>query len=261
MTNRNPYLSIIIPSYKSSGPLEKNLPVLLHFLNKKKFTWEVLVVDDGSQDKGKTEAIVRKLNCRFLKNSANMGKGGALRNGMLNAKGFLRIFTDADIPYQTEVLDQFIHELDSNEYDMTVGDRTLNTNYYTTVSRLRKIASRTFSSLVGMIITTGNYDTQCGIKGFRGDCAEDIFSVATINGFAIDVEVFYIALKRKYKIKKIPVALRSQDGKSVNVFKHGLLMLMDIPLIISNHYQGKYKVANVKPETTEEFSPKLSKIN
>ena len=246
MANENPYLSIIIPSYKSAVPLEKNLPVLLDFLHRKKFTWEVIVVDDGSNDGGKTEAVGKKYNCRFLNNPVNMGKGAALRNGMLHAKGAFRIFTDADIPYETVVLDTFIHHLDAEKFNMVVGDRTLNTNYFESIPRFRRIASRIFSSLVDKLITTGTYDTQCGIKGFRGACADDLFSVSCINGFAIDVELFYIAFKRQYKIKKLAVELRSQDGKSVKVLPHGLLMLLDIPVIILNSLKGRYKVGKIK---------------
>lgn len=237
-----PYLSIIIPSYKSSEPLNKNLPVLLDYLFKKDFSWEVVIVDDGSDDNGTTECIAKKYNCRYLKNPKNMGKGMALRNGMVNSTGEFRIFTDADIPYQTDVLDKIISYLDFKEFHMVVGDRTLNeSTYFESITPLRNVGSKIFSSIIGKFITTGVYDTQCGIKGFRGEVADDLFFVSKVNGFTIDVELFYIAFKRNYDIKRLPVQLRSTDGKSVNVLKHGLLMLLDVPFIISNYYRGKYK--------------------
>lgn len=241
-TNVTPYLSIIIPSYKSAEPLDKNLPVLLDFLYQKDFTWEVVIVDDGSNDNGSTKTIAQKYNCLYLENPKNLGKGMALRNGMLNSCGYFKIFTDADIPYRTEVLEKIIKYLDFKEFDMVVGDRTLReSSYFENISPIRNLGSRIFSSIIGKFITTGVYDTQCGIKGFRSEVANDLFSTSRINGFTIDVELFYIAFKRNYDIKRIPVQLRSTDGKSVNVIKHGLMMLLDIPFIISNFYRGRYK--------------------
>lgn len=241
ISNQEIYLSVIIPSFKSSEPLEKNLPVLLSFLKEKKFSWEVIIVDDGSDDGGKTESVAKKFNCRLLNNPKNMGKGAALRNGMLNANGKFRIFTDADIPYEIDVLDKFLHYLDFKEFDLVVGDRTLkDSSYFENISPLRNTSSKIFSSFVGKFITTGIYDTQCGIKGFREAVAKDLFSVSRINGFTIDVEIFYIGYKRNYDIKRLPVKLRSQDGNSVSVLKHGILMLLDLTSIIRNYYNGKY---------------------
>jgi dolichyl-phosphate beta-glucosyltransferase len=246
LSNEKIYLSVVIPSYKSSEPLENNLPLLVNFLSKKKFIWEIIIVDDGSEDGGKTEAIAKKFNCAFLKNPVNQGKGAALRNGMLHANGLFRIFTDADIPYETDVIDKFVRYLDFKEFDLVVGDRTLHeSSYFDDISPLRNFGSRFFSSIVGKFITTGVYDTQCGIKGFRGTVADDLFSVSRINGFTIDVELFYISFKRNYDVKRLPVNLRSQEGNTVNVVKHGLLMLYDIFVIIINFYKGRYKKTNL----------------
>jgi dolichyl-phosphate beta-glucosyltransferase len=263
MATEKTYLSIVIPSYKSSGPLENNLPLLINFLSKKEFSWEIIIVDDGSEDGGKTESVAKKFNCVFLKNPVNQGKGAALRNGMLHANGVFRIFTDADIPYETDVIDKFIRYLDFKEFDLVVGDRTLHeSSYFEDISPLRNFGSRFFSSIVGKFITTGVYDTQCGIKGFRGSVADDLFSVSRIKGFTIDVELFYISFKRNYDVKRLPVRLRSQEGNTVNVIKHGLLMLYDIFVIIINYYKGRYKkakinYASVSPEIIVSENPTI----
>lgn len=239
------YLSIIIPAYKSADILRKNIPVLLTYLKDKSYSYEVIIVDDGSNDGGKTEIAAKDLGCRFLKNAVNMGKGAALRNGMLNAYGKFRIFTDADIPYKTDVIDKFLHYLDFKEFHMVVGDRTLiDSSYFGEITFMRSLGSRIFSTMVGKFVTTGVYDTQCGIKGFRDEVAEDLFSTSRLKGFTIDVELFYIAFKRNYDVKRLPVLLQSQDGKSVNVFQHGIIMLFDLPFIVLNYYKGKYKKAN-----------------
>ncbi|MBX9851833.1 MAG: glycosyltransferase [Cytophagaceae bacterium] len=242
MKQGDTYLSIIIPSYRSVEVLRKNLPVLFDYLKKQTYTYEVIIVDDGSDDKGETERVALESGCRFVKNPVNMGKGAALKNGMLHAKGKFRIFTDADIPYKTNVIEKLLHYLDFKEFHMVVGDRTLtNSSYFRDVPFLRSFGSRLFSNIVGKFITTGIYDTQCGIKGFRAEIAEDLFGVSRIKGFTIDVELFYIAFKRNYDIKRLPVELQSQDGNSVNVFRHGMSMLFDLPFIIINKYKGKYE--------------------
>jgi dolichyl-phosphate beta-glucosyltransferase len=89
-------------------------------------------------------------------------------------------------------------------------------------------------------VAGGHFDTQCGMKGFRGEVARDLFSVGRINGFAFDVELLYISLKRNYDIKRLPVVLRCQEGSTVSVVRHGLGMVMDLFRIKWNHVNGRY---------------------
>ena len=132
-------LSIIIPSYNSGLILQRQLPSLIEYLNQKNIENEILVVDDGSEERDITEKICKKLNCIYLKNDKNLGKGAAVRKGMLFAKGGHRIFTDADIPFNFESVEIFLHSL--KESDMAIGDRTLpDSIYYSEISFFRKIA-------------------------------------------------------------------------------------------------------------------------
>jgi len=235
-------LSIVIPSYKSAKILRNQLPCFINYMEQN-FTndFEIIVVDDGSEDKGETQKAAEDLKCKFVANPVNMGKGAAVRNGMQNAKGDFRIFTDADIPFEYEAIKVFYKYLKEKEFDMVIGDRGLpESNYFTVISKKRKLGSNIFTFFVGRFVTTGISDTQCGLKGFKGAVADDIFSVAKINGFAFDVEAVYIALKRNYDIKKLPVILRSQEGSSVSLLKHSLGMLKDLFAIKMNHLKGVY---------------------
>lgn len=234
-------LSIIIPSYKASNALKNNVPGLINYLKQKNYLFEIIIVDDGSEDDFATESVAKNLNCIFLKNDKNIGKGAATKKGMLYAKGDIRIFTDADIPFDYDVLERFIYYLDTKEFDMVVGDRTLpGSNYFTEIPWARKIGSAMFSFIVGRFVAGGYFDTQCGVKGFRSDVANDLFSVNKINGFTFDVEIIYIALKRNYDIKRLPVTLRSQEGSSVSLLKHAFGMLLDLFKIKRNHVRGIY---------------------
>jgi dolichyl-phosphate beta-glucosyltransferase len=235
-------LSLIIPSYKSAKILEHQLPYVIDFLKKQAINFEIIVVDDGSNDNQTTFHVTQKLGVKYLSYEQNKGKGHAVRLGMGQAKGDWLIYTDADIPFENEALLDIIHYLENKEFDLVIGDRGLeNSHYFDRISVKRKFGSRFFTFLVGRFITTGVFDTQCGLKGFKKEIANDLFGVGRINGFTFDVELIYISLKRNYDFKKIPVVLRSQEGSSVRVFKHGLLMLIDLFRIKYFHLRGFYK--------------------
>jgi dolichyl-phosphate beta-glucosyltransferase len=235
------YVSFIIPAYKSASTLENNLPYLLDFIKEKNWNAEVIVVDDGSQDNGATHDVANRLGVFYYNYTRNKGKGYAVRYGMQRANGKYRIFTDVDIPFEKEGMAQFLHYLDFKEFDVVVGDRTLpQSSYFTEISTIRKFGSNIFSFIVGRFVAGGHFDTQCGMKGFSAKAAEDLFSVGKLNGFAFDVELLYISLKRNYDIKRLPVVLRCQEGSSVNVLKHGTKMLVDLFQIKWNHLTGKY---------------------
>ena len=153
------YLSVVVPSYKSSGILERNLPVLLSYLQQQDYTWEVIVVDDGSNDGGATEAVCRKLGCIFCENPKNMGKGAAVRTGMKAAQGLFRIFTDADIPYELDAIGTMLRYLDFKEFQLVIGDRNLKgSSYLEEISGLRKLTSVFFTRFVGTIVTANFFD-------------------------------------------------------------------------------------------------------
>jgi dolichyl-phosphate beta-glucosyltransferase len=237
-----PYLSVIIPSFRSAWILEKNLPVLLGYLRQQTYSWEVLVVDDGSNDEGATEAVCQNAGCRCLIQPINKGKGSAVRNGMKEANGDFRIFTDADIPYETETIGLMLKFLHDKEYDMVIGDRNMqDSSYFTEIPWIRRVSSAFFTYFVGTIVTTNFYDTQCGIKGFTAKTAEILFGRSQLNGFAFDVELIYIALKKKMEIRRIPVRLRNQEPSTVRVFRHGIGMFLDLFRIKINNIKGIYR--------------------
>ena len=235
-------LSIVLPSYKDAELLRSQLPAFIAWLNAKIGSYELIIVDDGSDDAGATENIAKENKVIFIRQEKNSGKGAAVRKGMLAAKGEYRIFTDADIPFEFEAIENFLHYIKDKEFDIAIGDRRLpESNYFSKIKGARKVGSNIFTFFVGRFITTGFSDTQCGIKGFKGKVADDLFSVARLNGFAFDVEILYIALKRNYDIKRLPVHFRSNhDDSSVSLMRHAPGMLMDLFRIKWNHLRGKY---------------------
>jgi len=240
-------LSIVLPSYNSSEIIQRRVPDLIAYLEGLRTSYEIIIVDDGSTDQGKTKSIVNQLNCTYFKNNKNFGKGDAVRRGMLLAKGKYRIFTDIDIPYEFVTIEKFLWYLDYKEFHIVAGDRTLpESRYYENIRPIRRVSSQILSSIVGRLFVGGWYDTQCGIKGFRDYVAFDLFSVSRINGFAFDIEIIYLAMKRNYDIKKLPVKLIYKGESSVKVYYHGMNILKDILIIrlhqFLNHYQPNSKI-------------------
>lgn len=237
----NIYLSVIIPCYKGYDLLRENLPVLQEYLKKQSYSYEIIIVDDGSRDESLKE-FSSDNNCIYMCLEKNEGKGAAVKKGMLAANGQYRIFTDADIPYDLSVIGTILNYLDKKDMAMVAGDRTLPASeYYGKITQKRELGSKLFRFIAGRFITGGIHDTQCGIKGFNAQTADDLFSRSRIRGFAFDAEIYYLALKRNLDIKKIPVTLRSNQGKSVKLVKHGLGMIVDLFVIVANFYRGLYK--------------------
>jgi dolichyl-phosphate beta-glucosyltransferase len=239
-----PLISLIIPSFNAATILKNQLPGMIGYLKFKNINYEIFIVDDGTKDNGYTKKVADDFNCIYLKNEKNLGKGSCVRKGILNSRGEYIIYTDADIPFDYDAIEKFIYYMDFKEFDMVIGDRTLpESHYYEEMSFKRNLSSRLFTFIIGRFVTGGFNDTQCGLKGFKSSVAMDIFSVARINGFAFDVEVLYIALKRNYDIKKLPVKLRlkNNSGSTVKIFHHSVLMLFDIFRIKFLQLKGIYK--------------------
>jgi dolichyl-phosphate beta-glucosyltransferase len=235
-------LSIILPSYNSADTLRSQLPGFLSWLKAKGLTHEVIVVDDGSDDNRATEKAAKENGCVFIRLDRNKGKGAAVRAGMLAAKGDFRIFTDADIPFEFDAVERFLHYLRDKEFEVAIGDRRLpESRYFSQINGARKVGSVILTFLVGRFVTTGLFDTQCGMKGFSAKVADDLFSHARLNGFAFDVELLYIALKRNYDIKRLPVVFRGNHNESsVSLMRHGPGALVDLFRIKWNHVCGRY---------------------
>jgi len=222
-------LSLIIPCYRADGIIANSLPALRNYLQQHDIPHEIIVVDDGSRDSGSTRRIAEREGCRFMENPVNSGKGAAVRRGMLAAQGSVCIFTDADIPFGFASVEQFYNVLSRSDFDIAIGDRTLNGSTYASAIPLKRaFASACFRALVGRSLTSAFPDTQCGLKGFKRQVVQELFPFVETNGFAFDVELLYRVLDRRLKVKRLPVKLQNHGETSVRLLKHGPQMLRDL---------------------------------
>jgi dolichyl-phosphate beta-glucosyltransferase len=167
-----------------------------------------------------------------------------VRRGFARARGEIQLFMDGDFPFELTVIERMIVIFREAELDMVIGDRTLAASVYPKeLPVMRKIGSNILSMFAGHVFTPGYFDTQCGVKGFRKAAAGELFPYMVIDGFSFDMEILYVALKRKYRIGRVPVEAKEQEASHVRVGRHGLEMLANLFRISFNQVRGKYNQA------------------
>ncbi len=219
--------SLIIPSYNNSSELAKELPLLMQYFAEKRMTHEIIIVNDGSSQANALREFCNQYDFILLDYSQNMGKGAAVRNGMLHAKNEICIFTDADIPFQYEIFDEIISQFNSAETHIVCGTR-LSSSYFSKTPWVRRLGSSIFSGAVNFIMMQNMGDTQCGIKAFRHSTVQQVFTKATVNGFAADIEWIYLTKKIGHKINWVNAEFRNAGESSVVFWKQALKMLVDV---------------------------------
>jgi len=238
------YLSIIIPAYNEERRLPKTLEDIDKYLSKQDYDYEILIVNDGSKDR--TAEVVKNLklkikNLDLIDNKENHGKGFVVRQGMLEAKGDYRIFTDADNSTSIEHIEKMWSYFKEG-YDIVIASRdTKGAVTDPPQPWIRKVILGEGFKLFRKIIV-GLWeieDTQCGFKCFTKKAVENIFPKCKINRFAFDPEILLIAKKMEYKIKEIPVYWRN-DPESKVKFKSIINMSLDLLKIRFNLTTRKY---------------------
>ena len=240
-----PDLSLIIPAYNEALRLPAFLERVDRYLKMRHLPYEVIVVDDGSQDE--TAALViaqadRLSHIRLVRSPCNAGKGAAVRLGMLQARGRLQLFADADGATAIEELASLELAI-ARGADIAIGSRTLasrDSRYSVSARRHRSILGSIFNAVVQRLGLRGIHDTQCGFKLFRQPVAEDLFSVAHVNGYGFDLELLYIAQRRGYRIAEVPINWADQPGSKVRPARDGLTMLYDLLSVRRRNALGLY---------------------
>ncbi len=237
---KTPFLSVVIPAYNEEERLPETIRLVEDFLSRQKYTWELIVVDDGSKDRTcqVAEETFSNPNSRLEKNPRNMGKGATIRNGMTeHATGKFRLFTDADNSTPIEEVTKLLRRVKKGKYQIAIGSRALpKSNIEVHQPFYRELMGRVFNLMVQMLAIPGIKDTQCGFKLFEGKAAAEIFPLQSLDGFSFDVEVLYIARKRGYRIAEVPIRWINSPASRVSPIRDSMAMFIDIVRIRLKSY-------------------------
>ncbi len=239
----NPKYSIVIPAYNESARIPATLRSVIDSVRAHGWNAEVVVVNDGSGDN--TADVVREFareapEIRLLENPENRGKGYSVRHGILDSLGDVVMFTDADLSSPMDEAERLFAAI-AQGADIAIGSRWLATSRQTHRQPLyRQIFGRCFNLLTRMVMNLPFADTQCGFKAFTRTAAQTVFQLQAIERWGFDPEILFIALKRGYAIKEVPVSWAHDARTRISYLRDGLQMLKELAIVRWNALIGRY---------------------
>ncbi len=244
MNSPPPDLSVIIPAYNEERRLPKTIERIEAYLSARSLAAEIIVVDDGSSDGSAAliESYRKRVPAlRIVSNGRNHGKGFSVRHGMLEARGEIALFTDADLSTPIEEADKLIAALTKEGCDVAIGSRGLDRKLIEVhQSAIREQSGILFNKMVRLITGIPLSDTQCGFKAFRRDRTRIIFEQQRIEGFGFDPEILFLSQRHGLRVAEIPVRWSHDPATKVHVLSDGLGMLFDLLVIRWNGMVGRY---------------------
>ena len=238
-----PASSIVIPAYNESARIEATMREVVNCIREQGWDCEVIVVNDGSTDTTARQVLDFAQGApevRLLENPGNHGKGYSVRNGLLQARGEIVMFTDADLSApirEAERLFAAIH----NGADIAIGSRWIDRSRQ--VHRqpwYRQFFGRCFNLVTRSVMGLRFHDTQCGFKAFTRQAAQTVFQLQTIDGWGFDPEILFIAGKRRLRVDEVPVTWGHDERTRMSYLRDGLQMLQEMAMIRWNALLGRY---------------------
>lgn len=236
-------VSVIVPAYNEESRIPPTLERLCEYLKNHFREFEIIVVDDGSADN--TAAVVNTLSLeleglKLIRYGKNMGKGYAVRKGVLSSVGALVLMCDADLSTPIEELEKLRTFIEGG-FDIAIGSRGLReSDIIVRQPWYREGMGKIFNMLVKTLVFGGIRDTQCGFKLFKGEIARNLFANSFINGFSFDVEIIFLARKKGYRIKEEPVKWLNSPNSKVRLITDPARMFLELLKIRINWIAGRY---------------------
>jgi dolichyl-phosphate beta-glucosyltransferase len=246
LTTDQPFLSVVLPAYNETHRLPETLNELKSYLRRRFPKHEVIVVDDGSRDG--TSDLVRRWQSdwkelRLLVQPRNMGKGAAVKRGVLDASGDLIIFMDSDLATPLTEIEAMLPHFRTGLNKAVVGVRT----YQRDESKWRRILGLSLQIIAHLIVFDhAVVDSQCGFKIFGRDFAHRLFSFVRIPGGMFDVEIFSIMHRQGMEVVYQPVHWVNKAGSRVNILRCMFFDIIDMMLIRRNALMRRYDVSVVR---------------
>lgn len=236
-----PFLSVIIPAHNEEHRLPRTLRQVWEFLRAAPYAWEVIVVENGSADR--TLEVARCFAADHagvhVLQLASAGKGGAVRAGMLAARGDYRFMCDADLSMPIEQLTRFLPPA-RPDCDIAIASREAPGAARHGEPLYRHLGGRLINLAIRLLALPGLNDTQCGFKCLRAAAAEDLFPRLTLTGWSFDIELLYLARRRGWSIAEVPIDWHYNPESKLNAVRDALRMLRDILIVRRNARRGRY---------------------
>lgn len=238
-----PQCSIIVPAYNETTRLGATLQQILDHVHRENWNAEVVVVDDGSSDD--TYEIAGRFaaghpQVKVIQNPGNQGKGYAVRNGMMQARGKVLLFTDADLSSPISESIKLFAALEAGA-EVAIGSRWLDPSLqFQRQSLKRQALSRLFNLYLRIVLLFPYRDTQCGFKAFTRRAAEMIFPLQRVNRWGFDAEILFLAHRQGLRVVEVPVAWGHDERSKIHPIKDGTRMGWDALRVRWYGLSGKY---------------------
>jgi dolichyl-phosphate beta-glucosyltransferase len=236
-----PFLSIVIPAHNEESRLPRTLGQIFVFLESQPYSSEVIIVENGSTDR--TLELAHEFALRYpnliVIHEEERGKGNAVRRGILEAHGEYRFICDADLSMPIDEVQKFIPPA-LNDFDLAIASREAPGSIRFNEPAYRHWGGRAINLVIQLLILPGLNDTQCGFKCFRAEIAEDLFRQQTLTGWSFDIELLYLARRKRFRVKEIPIQWYFSAESKVNAIRDALHMIGDIFRIHMNGLRNRY---------------------
>lgn len=239
----NPFLSIVIPAHNEESRLPPSLALIDRFLQRQPYDAEVIIVENGSRDlthEVALECASQYPFARVMQSPNNLrGKGLAVKQGMLAAKGEWRFICDADLSMRIDDLAKFLPP-EADDCDIVIASREAPGAVRVDEPEYRHLMGRVATTIIKATAISDYEDTQCGFKMFRGRVADDLFAAQRMNGIGFDVELLFIAKRRGYKVKEVPITWYYDPYSTMRLWDDSVKLLREIWEIRRNWRRGVY---------------------
>lgn len=234
-------ISIIIPTFNEEKNIANTLGEVSEYINKEGIVCELIISDDGSNDRTIDECEKIKdafKDFRIVKNGENKGKGHAIRMAVKEASGDHILFMDADSATSIREFDKFKGSLGS--YDIVTATRRM-PGADTKVTVSRRFLGSIYIILGRIILGINVSDPNCGFKLFTNPVAKKLFASQKMDDWSFDSEIFFLATKEGYSIKEVPVKWVHGETSKVSPIKDGWRSFLSLVKIRGNDMRGMYR--------------------